>query len=403
MFKGLFIKKTGKRSTRDYLESPLSKDEFIEIVSSLNNINTNNGIFLDLFYTRYVDVIFPNVTSIPFDNYSKYFWRTECLGIESSSNKDKYWLDRGWSIEETKKLKSSKYGTCSLDYYKSKGYTEEKSKSLLQERTKLISDQANQTKKEKSERDPNFSKMGGYGIDKWLLLGYSEKEAKQKYKDAKSSRFEKIQEFHKENPNFYRGKRKGQIEYWTSKGFSEEEAKDLIKESQSTFTLQKCIEKYGNIEGRKRFEERQNKWSLKLESKYKNGEFSKVPKNLNSSRYSKSAKNLFDRLLFHIPEAKCFNNELEMIKNGSRFYFDFAYTKKIIEFNGDYWHCNPSIYKEDYYHKRLKMTALEKRKIDEDKIKLAESHGYEVLVIWESDYKENPEHIINKCLNFLNE
>lgn len=44
------------------------------------------------------------------------------------------------------------------------------------------------------------------------------------------------------------------------KGFTEEEAKQKVSERQATFTLEKCISKYGEEKGRKRWIERQNKW-----------------------------------------------------------------------------------------------------------------------------------------------
>ena len=40
-----------------------------------------------------------------------------------------------------------------------------------------------------------------------------------------------------------------QLEYWLSKGFSEEYAKLKIIERQKTFSLKKCIEKYGEDTG----------------------------------------------------------------------------------------------------------------------------------------------------------
>lgn len=60
-------------------------------------------------------------------------------------------------------------------------------------------------------------------------------------------------------------------------------------------------------------------------------------------------------------------------------------TKHIIEFNGDYWHCNPSLYEAKFYHTVLKMTASEKWKLDEKRKQYFESLGYTVTVIWESD------------------
>jgi hypothetical protein len=58
----------------------------------------------------------------------------------------------------------------------------------------------------------------------------------------------------------------------------------------------------------------------------------------------------------------------------------------IIEFYGDYWHCNPLFYEEDYYHKRLSMTAGNIWKSDLLKIDKAKKMGYNVIVIWENEW-----------------
>ena len=85
------------------------------------------------------------------------------------------------------------------------------------------------------------------------------------------------------------------------------------------------------------------------------------------------------------------------------YYFDFTDTenKKIIEFNGDYWHCNPSFYKEDYYHKIKNKTAKEIWDYDNEKVLFAKEHGYDVLVIWENDYNQDPDKILQQCIDFL--
>jgi G:T-mismatch repair DNA endonuclease (very short patch repair protein) len=60
-------------------------------------------------------------------------------------------------------------------------------------------------------------------------------------------------------------------------------------------------------------------------------------------------------------------------------------TKHIIEVYGDYWHCNPNLFKEDFYHSQLKMTAKEKWQADEGRVEHLESLGYTVTIVWESD------------------
>jgi G:T-mismatch repair DNA endonuclease (very short patch repair protein) len=39
--------------------------------------------------------------------------------------------------------------------------------------------------------------------------------------------------------------------------------------------------------------------------------------------------------------------------------------------------------------------------MDRKKIKLAESKGYRVLIIWESEFFKNKENAIKKCIDFL--
>lgn len=53
-------------------------------------------------------------------------------------------------------------------------------------------------------------------------------------------------------------------EYWTSRGYSDEVAIQKVKESQTTFSFEKCIERYGEIEGRQIFNQRQELWQSNL-------------------------------------------------------------------------------------------------------------------------------------------
>ena len=70
----------------------------------------------------------------------------------------------------------------------------------------------------------------------------------------------------------------------------------------------------------------------------------------------------------------------------------------LIEYNGDYWHCNPEKYDKDYFNQKKNMYAHELWKKDADKKKLAEDNGYKVITIWEQDYKNNKEEQIKKIL-----
>ena len=68
-------------------------------------------------------------------------------------------------------------------------------------------------------------------------------------------------------------------------------------------------------------------------------------------------------------------------KDGKAYAYDFTYKNKIIEYNGDYWHCNPRKYDANYYHQVGECTAKDIWDRDADKIALAKSKGYDVLSV----------------------
>jgi len=69
----------------------------------------------------------------------------------------------------------------------------------------------------------------------------------------------------------------------------------------------------------------------------------------------------------------------------------------IIEYNGDYWHCNPMKYNKDYFHQIKKKTAKEIWEYDKNRIDLIIKKGYYLEIIWENDYNKNP-NLINELL-----
>ncbi len=86
--------------------------------------------------------------------------------------------------------------------------------------------------------------------------------------------------------------------------------------------------------------------------------------------------------------------------NGKVFDFYLKDYNLLIEFNGDYWHCNPKRYDKDYINKKKNKTAKEIWEYDKHKLYLAEKNGYNTLTIWESDYKNNKNIILEKLNNY---
>lgn len=58
----------------------------------------------------------------------------------------------------------------------------------------------------------------------------------------------------------------------------------------------------------------------------------------------------------------------------------------IIEFNGDYWHCNPKKYDENYLHPHKKKTAGKIWEEDLIRVDNLRNMGYTLVVIWESEF-----------------
>ncbi len=57
------------------------------------------------------------------------------------------------------------------------------------------------------------------------------------------------------------------LDYYLHRGMTPADAKKALSDHQTTFSLEKCIRKYGEVEGRARHQARQLKWQKTLNSK----------------------------------------------------------------------------------------------------------------------------------------
>lgn len=222
-----------------------------------------------------------------------------------------------------------------------------------------------------------------------------------KYPDLSLEECQKLKdEFHQKLKNTRkRENNKTCIEYWIKNNpdKSEEEIKKLYSEYQKSnaVTLERYVQKYGEALGKKKYDERQISWFQKLTYSFE----------LYGDERSKQSKFAVDCIkhvcdFFKIP----YPEREKYISTSEKCYaYDFCINNKIIEFNGDYWHCNPNLYEPNFYNKSKKMTAQEIWDYDANKKKIAESFGYGVLHIWESEYNDSPAETIKKCINFINE
>lgn len=132
--------------------------------------------------------------------------------------------------------------------------------------------------------------MSAYKIETWVKKGYTEEEALYQIKirrptnkeyfmhkfgmsdeEAQQAVIDRQTELSKRSAS--RSKehiRKASVrckEYWMSRGMNEAEALDAVRDIQATFSLKKCIAKYGVVEGTRLWKERQERWQNTINSK----------------------------------------------------------------------------------------------------------------------------------------
>ena len=201
------------------------------------------------------------------------------------------------------------------------------------------------------------------------------------------------------------------VGYYLVRGHSNEDAKRLLAEAQTTFSLEKLVNKYGEAEGAKRWQARQDIWQNTLNAKsFEEQEDINQRKIWKSGSMSKVSQQLFEQI--NIPGArwgkKTKINAGEMmieLSKKRRVMIDFSFEQKLIEFHGDYWHANPSKYKpEDIIITRRTgpTTAKDIWETDSQRAASLSSLGYQLLIVWEHDFKTNPQETIEKCKAFLN-
>lgn len=164
-----------------------------------------------------------------------------------------------------------------------------------------------------------------------------------------------------------------------------EKAESLLKNRQTTFSLEKCILKYGEEDGKKRWAARQALWL----------------KNYKKSNYSKISQVLFKELLLRDESlsdsifANRFsenNNDefvLKTLDKAIKPDFFNERLKAVIEFDGDYWHS-----KGDSQANKYREAIRDKAIIQ---------MGYKVFHVQENHFHKQREEAIQECLNFLNQ
>jgi len=226
-----------------------------------------------------------------------------------------------------------------------------------------------------------------YRFQFWMQRGFSEVEAKHKVSEIQKINAKKhVSKIRPEYSIFNK-------QYWiVKKGMSEEDAVKKVSEIQT-----KLSAKSSKFKGKVRTTESKIKISNSMKKKIESvgaGEWASHFGSFNGS--SKIERELFDYIKENINVNVKANFPIE------NYIVDIIHDKKIVEFYGDFWHANPKTFKssDDLKYGSFDKTAEKIWENDKQRIDFLKYLGYDILVIWETDWIKNKNYCIEVIKKF---
>lgn len=276
------------------------------------------------------------------------------------------------STKNTFAYKNKKYGWDEaefLEYNKSRAVTLEN----------MIVKYGEDVGKEKFQKYCELQAKNGKTLE-YFIEKLGDDAGKQKYEEVNKKKAITL-----ENMIIRYGEEIGKIKY------------DAFIEQLSKPLLFRLVKKHGDILGKIKYEE----WLITHSTYLK----------ASSKIANEFIQNLLDMLpIEYVQNCKCslMNNEIYLMEKQSlkTYFYDLCFIdhKIIIEFNGDFWHANPMLYKIDdvlNFPKSKKIIAGDLWNKDEEKRKLAEKSGYNILTVWENAFNKNKTQTILETVTWI--
>lgn len=179
-----------------------------------------------------------------------------------------------------------------------------------------------------------------------------------------------------------------------------------------TNTIDYFVEKYGRDQGIKKYKEVCKEKSQSIENICKRYECNIdtaviiLQDRINQNNFISNSERLFvDELEKNISQSLDYSYKTKqycVYGNNKANFYDIVHNKKAIEYNGDYWHCNPKTFNENYYHNNVNKLAKDIWKEDQKKIDLLKKErDIDCLVVWESDFLHQPKKILEECKKWI--
>ena len=268
---------------------------------------------------------------------------------------------------------------------------------------------------------PDFKKKYNLNFKQTLLLykifnikprtlkeAVSSKETREKYKQTCLKKYGDINTLGKKSPIYLKRNQTIKEKYGVSNVFQLEEIKEKSKQT--------CLKKYGEENYNKTIESKEKHKQTCLK---KYGVVSSLCLEKSRIKNNGNIKNrltlphkivsdfLFENNIEHFNEK---SDEVKYKDENNKWHYVvpdiiIKNKKKIIEVYGDYWHCNPSFYKKEQQinfngHLCRVNEIWEKDRKRNEGIK---NSGYEILILWQYDIKNNFNFVIKKIINFIGE
>lgn len=250
------------------------------------------------------------------------------------------------------------------------------------------------------ENNPGYQHGGKYSPFSKKFIKYDGEDVDIKRAELIKRRDKTVKDNPQNNPL--------KLEFYLHKGLSLYDARNALSKRQATFSLEKCIQKYGEDVGRQKWKERQTRWQETIYNKSQE-EIDDINERKGLGKASKVSQELFKSLNRKTARYDANGGEKGIkLNNGTNVYPDFLDGNKIIEFYGDLWHANPLFFSAtDVPASKISSKA---NSTSEDiwsrnvyRVNKLIEENYKVLIIWENDFRLNKKETIEKCLNFLNE
>lgn len=179
-----------------------------------------------------------------------------------------------------------------------------------------------------------------------------------------------------------------------------------------TNTIGYFVEKYGQDQGIQKYKEVCKEKSHSIENICKRYECNVeaaviiLQDRINQNNFISNSERLFvDELEKIIGQSLDYSYKTKqycVYGNNKANFFDIVHNKRAIEYNGDYWHCNPKTFSENYYHNTANKLAKDIWNEDKKKLNLLKKErNIDCLVVWESDFLQQPNKILKECKKWI--